>query len=185
MHIRFEKASFALKKDIFAWLDEPHMQEFWDNSPEHREDIENFMGGRLTPSNYFDGMFDYWVGFVDDDPYCLIMTHEENLSTNPPLYLKPYITEPGELCCLDFGIGNVNYYAKGLAAPTLLAFMDYFVSQMAPKTKRFLIDPSLNNPRAIHVYQKAGFKIISEFIQEGGYFDQNKGVVMVKDVSPA
>ena len=33
-----------------------------------------------------------------------------------------------------------------------------------PNVKRVLIDPEAANKRAIHVYQKAGFKIIGEFI---------------------
>jgi RimJ/RimL family protein N-acetyltransferase len=60
--------------------------------------------------------------------------------------------------------------------------MDYFAKQIEPRTKRFLIDPDINNPRAIHVYQKAGFKIVSEFTMEGGYFDQSRGVMMVKEL---
>jgi RimJ/RimL family protein N-acetyltransferase len=182
MNIRFEKASFDHKDLIFKWLDEPHMQEFWDNSPEHRDDIENFMGGRVKPSAYFGGIFDYWVGFMDDEAYSLIMTHEGNEGTDPPEYFRPYLSNPGEVCSLDFGIGNVNYFGKGLAAPTLIAFMDYFAERIEPRTKKFLIDPDMNNPRAIHVYQKAGFKIVSEFTREGGYFDQGKGVLMLKEV---
>lgn len=182
MNIYFEKAKLKHKAIIFEWLDEPHMQEFWDNCPEHRQDIEIFMGGRVVPSPYFGGMNSYWVGLVDDELYSMIMTHEEHTETDPPEYFKPYLLKPEEVCCLDFCIGNIKYLGKGLAAPTLKAFMDYFVKQIEPRIKRFLIDPFLNNPRAIHVYQKAGFDIVGEFTQEEGCFDQSKGVLMVTDV---
>jgi RimJ/RimL family protein N-acetyltransferase len=183
MNIRFEKATFDHKDAIFGWLNQPHMQEFWDNSPEHREDILNFMSGRVTPSSYHSGLFDYWVGSIDDSPYCLVMTYEEHKDDDEaPEPFKPYLSDPGETYSLDFGIGNPTFVGKGLAAPTLKAFTDFFSKEIDPRTKRFLIDPGTHNPRAIHVYQKAGFKIVSEFVQEGGYFDQGTGVLMMKEV---
>ena len=39
-----------------------------------------------------------------------------------------------------------------------------FLISHFPKMKKVLIDPEASNERAIHVYQKAGFKIIGEFI---------------------
>lgn len=180
-NIHFKKATLAHKDTIFEWLEEPHMIEFWDNSQEHRQDIEIFMNGRVTPSPYFDGMNSYWVGLIDDEPYSLIMTHEEHEDTDPPDYFKPYLRMPGKTICLDFCIGNKTFLGKGMAAQTLIAFMDYYCKEIQ-EVARYLIDPFLNNPRAIHVYKKAGFEIVSEFTQEGGNFDQNKGFLMVKIV---
>lgn len=39
-----------------------------------------------------------------------------------------------------------------------------FLTSQFPNVKKVLIDPEATNARAIHVYQKAGFKIIGEFI---------------------
>ena len=38
--ISFEKASIKHQDMIFKWLAEPHMQEFWDNSQEHKDDLQ-------------------------------------------------------------------------------------------------------------------------------------------------
>ena len=46
MNITFEKSTYHHKQTIFAWLEEPHMQEFWDNTEEHKNDILNFIYGR-------------------------------------------------------------------------------------------------------------------------------------------
>ncbi len=180
VNIQFEKVNLKHQKDIFEWLKEPHMQEFWDNSQGHKDDILNFMNGRTEPSNYFKGMNSYWVGSIDGKPYSLIMTHAENESTNPPGYMKPYLSNSGKTFGLDFCIGNKNFFGQGLGASTLIAFMEYFSSVIEPEVDTFLIDPFTNNPRAIHVYQKAGFQVMCEFTQEGGYFNQHKGVLMVK-----
>jgi len=49
---------------------------------------------------------------------------------------------------------------KGIAVPMIQEFL---ISQF-PNVKKVLIDPEATNKRAIHVYQKVGFKIIGEFI---------------------
>lgn len=74
LHLHFDKAALTHKELIFDWLDKPHVQEFWDNSPEHRQDIFNFIEGHAERSNYFDGIFTYWIGFIDSDPFCFVMT---------------------------------------------------------------------------------------------------------------
>lgn len=180
MTIQFEKASHQHQKIIFEWLEEPHVKEFWDNSEAHKDDILHFMNGRKAPSSYFGGIFTYWIGLVDNVAYCFIMTHEGNESSDPPDYYKPYLSRCGKTFGLDFCIGNKEYLGKGIAAQTLIAFTDYFTEKIEPNADTFLIDPFIDNPRAIHVYQKAGFHIKCEFMQEGGYFDQSKGVLMVK-----
>lgn len=180
MNIHFEKAGLQHQKILFEWLEEPHVKEFWDNSQAHKDDILTFMNGREKPSSYFGGIYSYWIGSLTGVPYCLVMTHEESESSHPPECYKPYLARDGKTFGLDFCIGNKNHLGKGLAAQTLTAFMDYFSEEIEPKVSTFLIDPFTNNPRAIHVYQKAGFQIQCEFRQEGGYFDQHKGVVMVK-----
>lgn len=55
--IEFEQATLKHKDIIFQWLAEPHMQEFWDNSQEHKDDILIFMNGRKKASSYFNGIF--------------------------------------------------------------------------------------------------------------------------------
>ena len=44
---------------IDKWLGQTYVQEFWDNSLEHRQDIQIFAQGRKKPSSYFGGCFDY------------------------------------------------------------------------------------------------------------------------------
>lgn len=178
--ITFEKASPKHQKAIFRWLKEPHIKEFWDNSPEHREDIKIFIGGRQIPSSYFEGIISYWVGMTNNEAYCLIMVHEEKDTSDLPEHCRPYLSKVGKTFGLDFCIGSRQHLGKGLAAPTLVSFMEYFTKQVEPQADTFLIDPSLNNPKAIHIYRKAGFETMCEFTQEGGYFDQSKGLLMAR-----
>lgn len=183
MSITFEKATLNYQDIVFEWLSKPHIQEFWDNSSAHKNDILNFINGRKTPSTYWNGIFEYWIGFHDNIPFSLIMTHEEYNSLDTPEYIKPYLSQNGRTFGLDFCIGSTDHIGKGLAAKTIKEFMKFFCTNIESNIKTFLIDPLQNNPKAIHVYNKAGFKKECEFIQEGGYFDQSRGVLMICNIN--
>lgn len=178
MSIKFEKARLIHKEIIFSWLDKPHMKEFWDMSPEHREDIEIFMKGRAKISPYFNGIFTYWIASYNDEPYGLVMTSEESEEANSPDYFKPYLSQTGKTIGLDFCIGNEKYLDRGFAAPTLKSFTEFFTIEIEPSADTYLIDPHTNNPRAINVYEKAGFKVVNEYVQDSGYFADSTGVLM-------
>jgi RimJ/RimL family protein N-acetyltransferase len=180
MNIHFEKASFNHIDTIFKWLLEPHIIEFWDNSQNHKDDIINFVEGRKKPSPYFKGMNTYWVGFSDGTPYAFMMSHYESEKTDSPQSFIPYLSKTGKTIGLDFCIGNIDYLGKGLAAPTLIAFMTYFSTVIDTDVDTYIIDPFDDNPRAIHVYQKAGFEIRDELVQQNGYFSGKRAIVMVK-----
>lgn len=182
MNITFRKVTPQDIDTIYGWLAEPHVMEFWDNSDEHQNDILNFAQGRKEPSSYFGGNFVYWIGFCDDKPFAFLLSIEENEKANPPEYMNPYLSKTGHSIGLDFCIGNPNYIGKGLAAPTLQAFMKFYTDEIDPKADTYFIDPSDTNPRAIHVYEKAGFAKVTDFVAEKGYFNEQKGLLMVKTV---
>ena len=60
----------------------------------------------------------------------------------------------------SMSIVSARYWGKGMAVPMIQEFL---VSKFA-NVKKVLIDPEATNTRAIHVYQKVGFKIVGEFI---------------------
>jgi predicted acetyltransferase len=64
-------------------------------------------------------------------------------------------------------IGDRAYFGKGYGARTLAEFMDFFIKEVDPKADTFLIDPASDNPRAKHVYMKAGFEHIADFVMSG------------------
>ena len=180
-NIQFEKATLPYHHVILGWLESSHVKEFWDNTPEHRQDILLFMQGRIDPSPYADGIFTYWIGFIDKNPYCLVMTSEMIDDAGLPSYYKKCISKTGKTCSIDFMIGNEKYFGKGLAAPTLEAFMQFMRSKIDPSIDTFMIDPEEANFRAKHVYEKAGFKTISEFVSTRGSGKGIKHFLMIKN----
>lgn len=177
--IRFEKATLAHQDIIFEWLAEPHIKEFWDNSQEHKDDILNFINGQKQ--HYFYGTTRYWIGYYDNQPFCFVLSDEllANQEDLTDLH-RTHLSKVGKTISLDFGIGNKDLLGKGLAAPTLMAFTKFYQGEIDPKADTFFIDPDENNPRAQHVYEKAGFKIIGKAIPQKGYFIGSKSFIMVK-----
>lgn len=180
MNIHFEKTHLKDAEIIFQWLIEPHMMEFWDNSPEHKEDILNFIQGK--EQHYFYGTTAYWIGFINEEPYCFILSDilqpEQDLSE----IQKKHLSKSGHTITLDFGIGNKKYLGKGLAAPTLQKFVHFYKQAVDPLADTFFIDPDENNPRAKQVYSTAGFKSVGEFDVTTGAFKGSANCLMIKQV---
>lgn len=179
--IRFEKVTKEYQDTIFAWLAEPHMQEFWDNSQEHKDDIVNFIKGRVAPSPYFGGIFTYWIGFIINEPFSLILTAEVYLSeVSEPLW-QEHISKTGKTYSIDFGIGNSHFLGQGLAAGTLKKFTVFFQTKVDQLADTFFIDPNDNNPRAKHVYEKAGFRSVGSYTPKEGAFVGQQTYLMIME----
>ncbi len=179
----FEKATLTHKDMIFAWLDEPHVREFWDNSEDHRRDILCFLGGRVDKSGYFDDRFDYWIGSMNGDPHSFFLTAEfSEEDAGDPLW-QEHRSKTGKTYTIDYCIGNTKYFGKGLGGPTLDAFTHYFKAHVDPLADTFYIDPDENNPRAKRVYEKAGFQDVGSYDVRNGFFKGSTSLLMVKKIA--
>lgn len=175
----FQPISQNYYSQVIEWLDEPHIKEFWDNSPELRQDILIFMNGRKEPSPYVNGIFDYWIGFEGHEPYCLVMT-SEIFSTESELtdLWRSHLSKSGRTFSVDFMIGNKKYLHRGLGSATLKAFIKY-IHNSDPLIDTFFIDPSETNPRAKYVYEKSGFETVGTFLRDFEGKKDVKHILMV------
>lgn len=87
------------------------------------------------------------------------MTSNAAEGTPPTDLFYPWLETDGLTMTIDFMFGKEAFLVKRLAA---------FLSK--DNVKALLIDPAVNNARAIHVYQKVGFKIVDKFVRASGYF---------------
>jgi RimJ/RimL family protein N-acetyltransferase len=99
--------------------------------------------------------------------------------------LKDNLSKTGKTISLDFGMGHKEFLGKGFAAPTLKAFIRFYQSLVDHQADTFFIDPDEYNPRAIHVYQKAGFKIVGKEkpATKGGFIGK-RSWLMVQRLTP-
>ncbi|NDD59574.1 MAG: GNAT family N-acetyltransferase, partial [Chlamydiae bacterium] len=167
MNIFFKKVGLQHVAIIFSWLTQPHLQEFWDTTQPHKDDILIFANGRQSPSSYEDGLYSYFIAYADDQPYALLMMLKEKEEYDLPAIKKAHLSKTGSTYSLDYMIGNPDFLDKGLGAKTLNAFMNYVRTEIDSTTDTFFIDPEATNTRARHVYEKAGFVHVGDFIMEG------------------
>jgi len=135
---RFSPVQLTQRSLIHQWLDQKYIKEWI-----HGIGLQNTLNGL---EKFFQGISDttYWIGYDQDIPFAFLITSPEG---------KDAVT-------LDLFICNLNYLGKNLSVPLIQEFL---VTHF-PHVKRVLIDPEATNTRAIHVYQKVGFKITGEFI---------------------
>lgn len=143
MHPRSHRFIFKLakpedKQRIISWLEQEHIQKWL-----HGTGLKNLL---QNLDKFFKGTSDsqHWIAYDRGTPFAYLLTSPEG---------KDAIT-------LDLFICDLKFLGKGLAVPMI---KDFLISQFSDK-KEVLIDPEAANTRAIHVYQKAGFKIVGEFI---------------------
>lgn len=136
--LHFAHAKASQRSLLHRWFAEPHIQK-WMHGVGLQNTInglEKFFQGRSTTT--------YWIGYDREVPFAFLITSPEGT----------------DAITLDLFICDLKYLGRGLAVPMIREFL---LSQF-PAIKRVLIDPEATNVRAIHVYQKVGFKIIGEFI---------------------
>jgi len=123
---------------IHRWLEQEHIKEWM-----HGIGLQNTLNGL---EKFFRGTSNttYWIGYDNDVPFAFLITSPDG----------------NDATTLDLFICDLNYLGKGLAVPMIQRFLIGHFSHV----KRVLIDPEATNARAIHVYQKVGFKIIGEFV---------------------
>lgn len=167
MNITFEKASKKHQEVIFAWLKEPKVQKFWDNTEGHKSDIINFIEEQKTPSNYCNGKYMYWIASENGKPFAMLMTIQESIREGIGELKLSYISKTGNAYGVDYMIGNSDFFGKGYGGKTLAEFLDFVRQNVDSKADTFLIDPEVSNPRAKYVYEKAGFVHVADFIMEG------------------
>lgn len=147
----FELATIKHQELILSWLQQPHVMQWFCG-----QGLENTIK-QLDAFIHGSSPWQYWLAFDQNHPFVLLITSSVN---KPNDELTRWCSESGDAITLDILIGDSNYLGKGLAHRLI---QDFLVSQFA-HVKEVLIDPDMTNLRAIHVYKKAGFKIVGEFV---------------------
>lgn len=152
-HFTFKPVEKIQRQLIHKWVAQEHIKE-WLHGEGLRntlEDLDKFFE-RLSVHHH-------WIAYDSDIPFGYLLTSEIQ-KNNFEDDLAQWCQEDGEAITLDLFISNLDYLGKGLAVPMIQEFL---ISQFSNITE-VLIDPEVTNKRAVHVYEKVGFKIIGQFI---------------------
>ena len=144
---------------VHKWLEQNHIKEWM-----HGVGLQNTLNGL---EKFFQGVSDttYWIGYDNEIPFAFLITSPEGKDATT----------------LDLFICDPNYLGKGVAVPMIKEFLGSQFSHV----KRVLIDPEATNTRAIHVYQKVGFKIVGEFIASWHPVPHYQMELLMKDLLPS
>ena len=137
---------------MLTWFKQPHVNKhFYGQGLSHLlNSIDSFLSRKPT-------LFLHWLAFDEDTPFAYLATSQVKVSQD--LFFRPYCSPKAEAFTLDLLIGNSNYLGKGLAS----FMIESFIKKCLPNATDIFIDPNIRNEKAIHVYEKAGFKKIKLF----------------------
>lgn len=138
LHLTFKLAELGQRHLIHNWIAQEHIKQWLhgDGLRNTHDDLDGFFTGSSWAQ--------HWIAYDKDIPFAYLLTGDAG---------KDAIT-------LDLFICDINYLGKGFGVQLIQEFL---TSQFAHKNE-VLIDPEATNTRAIHVYEKAGFRTVDEFI---------------------
>ena len=161
-HFTFKPPVESQRELIHQWLQQDYISEWI-----HGQGLQNTLSGLETffhsqaKSEGLDrqaNITQHWIGYDNDIPFVYLLT--SNVFKHATNAYAKYSAHEGLAITLDIFIGNTEYLGKGLASTVIKEFLlSHF-----PDVSEVFIDPEKANIRAIHVYQKAGFRIVGEFI---------------------
>lgn len=154
-------------KLMAKWLSDARVLEFYQgrDKPSTVEEVKRKYGPRTKGQSYVSS--------------CIIEFEEKPIG-----YIQYYPTQDDEkkICGydqneviygVDLFIGEVEYQDRGVGSQVISTLIDYIKTSIKPE--KIIIDPRVNNKRAIRCYEKCGFvarRILKENeLHEGVYCD--------------
>lgn len=154
-----------LKEDchiLHAWLQEPHVREFWDDGNRSIEQTQSYY--------YQENNVNRFIFLIDGYPVGYIQSYDVALHGEYKKFSKKNKITIG----VDFFIGNKQFLGKGFAK----IIMQKFIEHHTHDASRIIVDPDPKNSKAIHVYETCGFEKVMTCI-----IDNKPHDIMIYDKS--
>ncbi len=142
-----------------AWLNRPHVREWWGDPDEELGSIREMVEGRDTTRPFLITLDGEPVGYIQ---YWFLGHHQNEEWTKD----NPWLLElPQEAVGVDLSIGEADKVSVGIGSAALAAFVDY-LRGLGHET--IIIDPDPANARAVRAYSKAGFRPVEKLLGRTG-----------------
>ncbi len=156
--ILFTQMTRELQQIVLNWFQEEHVNEFYygEGLQNTLRNLELYCQGINNNGRY---SFDHWIAFFGETPFGFLMTSPVVGPYNPSDDYNKWYVEGKQTFTLDLLIGPKCFLGKGLAHKMI----QEFIINKFSHADYFIIDPAKSNRKAIHVYEKVGFKKVDEF----------------------
>ena len=142
-----------------AWLNMPHVREWWGDPEEELGFIRDMVEGRDTTRPYLIELDGEPVGYIQ---YWFLGHHQNEAWTKD----NPWLLElPQEAVGVDLSIGQAHRLSAGIGSAALSAFVAR-LRGLGHET--IIIDPDPTNARAVRAYEKAGFRPVEKLLGRTG-----------------
>ena len=142
---------------MWEWLQRPHVKEWWSERDSYEELVEHYL-----PSIEGAEPTDLYMALLDDALIGYIQTY---LVLDHPAYAA--LVDVGEgVAGVDLLIGEAELTGQGIGTEMLRRFVEEIVFA-APSTIACIAGPEATNAVSIRAFEKAGFRIVRDFIEEG------------------
>ncbi|MGJ7042500.1 aminoglycoside 6'-N-acetyltransferase [Shinella sp. BE166] len=138
---------------LLAWLNEPHVREWWGDPDEEIGFIREMVEGRDTTRPFVITLDGEPVGYIQ----VWFLGHHQNEEWTKD---NPWLLELApEAVGVDLSIGHADKLSQGIGSAALTAFVAY-LRGLGHET--IIIDPDPANARAVRAYAKAGFRPVPQ-----------------------
>lgn len=133
---------------IYAWFNEPHVQEFYSLRSWTLEEVSD----KLTPYlENWRGIHSFIVS-VGNQNIGYVQKYALNDSQSPEYELNSELLATGS--GIDFFIGDKNFLKRGFSQIIVGNFLQ---KEIAPYYRECLVDPDVRNSASIRLFERCGF----------------------------
>ena len=142
-----------------AWLDLPHMREWWGDTDDELGVIRDMVEGRDTTRPFLIAIGGEPIGYIQ----VWFVGHHQNATW---ISDHPWLAElPADAVGVDISIGDPERLSKGIGSAALAAFIQQLRED---GHETIIIDPLIRNERAVRAYTKVGFRPIPHLLGRTG-----------------
>jgi RimJ/RimL family protein N-acetyltransferase len=142
-----------------GWLEQPHMQQWWGDPDTELGYIRDMVEGRDTTRPFIFHANGKPAGYIQ---YWFACHHQNDEWTVDDPWLKEI---PADAIGVDLSIGEEGLLSKGIGSAALNRFSRKLAGE---GHSTIIIDPDVDNARAIRAYEKAGYRAIAELKDKTG-----------------
>ncbi|EKF19010.1 GNAT family N-acetyltransferase [Nitratireductor pacificus] len=156
---------------LLDWLNRPHVREWWGDPETEVNNIRAKVEGRDSTRPFIIELDGRPIGYIQ---YWFIADNSDETT----LADAPWLAElPVDAVGIDLTIGEKDLLSRGIGS----AAVGLMVRQLLEAGHaNIIIDPAPENARAVHAYEKAGFRAVPHLVgrTEGALimqYDTNNG----------